>query len=130
MHSGLIAELGRYKMQHPRSRDPEALLSPGWKLGGVAEIDYTRVLDVGSFRRNYFRPTLRALGLPEMRVHDLRHTAASLWLAAEFKPYEVSRWLGHASITTADAIYTHLFPNDYTDHVARFHRVTSMASQG
>jgi integrase len=120
MHSGLIAELRRYKMQHPRSGDPEALLWPGRKLGGVAEIDYTRVLDVGSFRRNYFRPTLRALGLQEMRVHDLRHTAASLWLAAGFKPYEVSRWLGHASITTTDAIYTHIYPSDYAHHVTKF----------
>ncbi len=116
----LIAELRRYRMLHPRSGDPDALLWPGRKVGGVAEVDYSRVLDVGSFRRNYFRPALRALGLQEMRVHDLRHTAASLWLAAGFEPYKVSRWLGHASITTTDTIYAHLYPSDYSQHVAQF----------
>ena len=46
-------------------------------------------------RRNYFRPTLRALGFREMRVHDLRHTAASLWLATGFEPHKVAQiWLG------------------------------------
>jgi integrase len=43
-----------------------------------------------------------------------------LWLAAGFKPYEVSRWLGHASVTTTDSIYAHLYPSDYTAHVTRF----------
>ncbi len=55
-----------------------------------------------------------------MPVHDLRNTAASLWLAAGFKPYDVSSWLGHAKITTADSIYAHLYPSDYIEHVARF----------
>jgi integrase len=110
MHSGLIAALKAYKMTHPKSGDGEALFWPGRAVGGMHTLDYSRVLDVGSFRRNYFRPALRAVKLPEMRVHDLRHTAASLWLAAGFKPYEVSRWLGHASVTTTDAIYAHLYP--------------------
>jgi integrase len=70
-------------------------------------------------RRNYFRPALRVLGLQEMRVHDLRHTAASLWLAAGFEPYKVSRWLGQANLSTTD-MYSHLYPGDYSHHVARF----------
>lgn len=35
-----------------------------------------------------------------MRLHDLRHAFTSLMLAATFKPYEVSRWMGHGSVTT------------------------------
>lgn len=53
-------------------------------------------------------------------MHDLRHTAASLWLAAGFPPYQVSRWLGHANVVTTDTVYSHLYPIDYTSHVARF----------
>jgi integrase len=75
---------------------------------------------MGSFRRNYLQDALTNAGLPAMRFHDLRHTAASLWLAAGFKPYEVSRWLGHANVSTTDSIYAHLYPSDYTQHVARF----------
>ena len=116
---GLIAELRRLMMTHPKSGEPDALFWPGRGLGSHA-LDYDGVLDVGSFRRNYFRPALRELGLPEMRFHDLRHTAASLWLAAGFSTWQVSRRLGHANTNTTDAIYAHLYPSDYSDDVARF----------
>ena len=114
MHSGLIADLRRYRMSHPLSGDSDAPLWPGRKLGSHV-LNYDHLLNAGSFR-----PALRALGMPDMRVRDLRHTAAYLWLAAEFKPYEVSQWLGHANVTTTDSIYAHLYPSDYTEHVARF----------
>lgn len=111
VESGLIRERRRYKMAHPCSGEPDALLWPGRTIGSHA-VNYDRILDVGSYRRNYFRPALKALGMPDMRVHDLRHTAASLWLAAGAKPYEVSRWLGHANINTTDTIYAHMYPSD------------------
>jgi hypothetical protein len=38
-----------------------------------------------------------AAGVPGFRVHDLRHTAASVWLAAGADPKVVQRVLGHAS---------------------------------
>jgi hypothetical protein len=40
-----------------------------------------------------------AAGVPTVRVHDLRHTAASLWLAAGADPIVVQRVLGHATAT-------------------------------
>lgn len=58
--------------------------------------------------------------MPEMRFHDLRHTYASLMLAAGFQPYEVSRWMGHASLVTTDTIYSHLYVSNYATHVERF----------
>ncbi|WP_285037044.1 tyrosine-type recombinase/integrase [Plantibacter sp. ME-Dv--P-095] len=106
-----------------RSGDGDSLLWPGRNVGSHV-LNYAHILDVGSFRRNYSRSALRALGMPDMRVHDLHHTAASPWLAAGLKPYEVSRWLGHANITTTDSIYAHLYPSDYTEHVARFDAFT------
>lgn len=87
---------------------------------GSHAVDYGGVLDVGSFRRNSFRPALREVGLPDMRFHDLRHTAASLWLAAGFSSWSVSRRLGHANTNTTDAIYAYLYPSDYSDDLARF----------
>ena len=35
---------------------------------------------------------------PGRRIHDLRHTAACLWLARGVDPVAVQAWLGHASI--------------------------------
>lgn len=46
-------------------------------------------------------------GLPHIRVHDLRHTAASL-LAAKATPKQVQEFLGHSDISTTMDIYTHL----------------------
>jgi integrase-like protein len=44
-----------------------------------------------------------AVGMPGFRVHDLRHTAASVWLAAGADPKVVQRVLGHATAAmTAD----------------------------
>lgn len=115
----LLVELKALKMQHPRSGDPDALFWPG-RAPGSHRVDFDRVWDVATFRRNYFKPALISADLPAIRVHDLRHTAASLWLAAGFPPYQVSRWLGHASVVTTDTIYSHLYPADYTQHIARF----------
>lgn len=115
----LIADLKSCKMQHPHSGDGDALFWPGRTPGSHA-VDFSRVWDVASFRRNYFKPALAAAGLQTMRVHDLRHTAASLWLAAGFPPYRVSRWLGHASVVTTDTIYAHLYPIDYAQHIEQF----------
>ncbi|PPG51798.1 hypothetical protein C5C41_10770 [Rathayibacter sp. AY1E9] len=56
MHSGLIRDLRRYLLQHPHSGDPSALFRPGRAVGGKHAPDYSRVMDIASFRRNYFRP--------------------------------------------------------------------------
>lgn len=115
----LVSHLREFLFAHPRRSDPDALLWPG-RVPGSHLVDFGRVLDIGSLRRNYLRPALRAEGLPEMRFHDLRHTFASLMLAAGFPPYEVSRWLGHANLATTDSIYAHLYPSDYASHVEQF----------
>jgi hypothetical protein len=67
------------------------------------------------------RPLLPQLGLPpKMRWHDLRHTDASLVLAAGIPPYTLSRWMGHVSLVTTDAVYSHLYPSDYSAGIAQF----------
>jgi integrase len=112
---------------HVEVRQTLARIGGEWKIStpksarssrNVPLVD--RVLDTGSVLRNYLRPAVEAEGLPQMRLHDLRHTFASLMLAAGFPPYEVSRWLGHANLATTDSIYAHLYPSDYSAHVDRF----------
>lgn len=49
-------------------------------------------------------------GLPRIRLHDLRHTSASIGLAAGETLLEVSRRLGHSSITVTADIYSHVSP--------------------
>ncbi len=50
----------------------------------------------------------KAIGMPSLRVHDLRHTAAPVWLAAGADPKVVQRILGHASAAMTMDVYGHL----------------------
>lgn len=52
----------------------------------------------------------KAAGLPRIRFHDLRHTHATLALAAGVHPKVVSERLGHASITITLDTYSHAIP--------------------
>ena len=49
-----------------------------------------------------------AVGVPGFRVHDLRHTAASVWLAARADPKVVQRVLGHATAAMTMDLYGHM----------------------
>lgn len=53
-----------------------------------------------------------AIGKPKLRVHDLRHTCASIWLGAGADPKVVQRILGHASATMTMDLYGHLIDHN------------------
>jgi len=57
-----------------------------------------------------FKELLRQTGLPELRFHDLRHTAASLMLNHGVPAIVVSKRLGHAKVSITLDIYGHLMP--------------------
>ena len=50
-------------------------------------------------------------GLPKIRVHDLRHSHASLLINKGQNIIIVSKRLGHSDITQTLNTYTHLMPN-------------------
>lgn len=58
-----------------------------------------------------FKQELRNAGLPEIRFHDLRHTAASIMLNHNIPPIVVSRRLGHAKPSITLDVYGHLIPS-------------------
>ncbi|NQW19491.1 MAG: site-specific integrase [Chloroflexi bacterium] len=61
--------------------------------------------------RNHFRPILKDLDIPvEMRIHDLRHTYATLALQAGANPSDVAGSMGHSSVRTTLTIYAHTLP--------------------
>jgi integrase len=57
-----------------------------------------------------FKKLLQEAGLPSIRFHDLRHTAASLMLNHNIPPIVVSRQLGHARASITLDIYGHRVP--------------------
>lgn len=61
--------------------------------------------------RKSFYPILERARLPRIRFHDLRHTAASLLLAAGENPKIVQEMLGHSSISMTLDRYSHVIPS-------------------
>jgi integrase len=51
-----------------------------------------------------------AAGLPRLRFHDLRHTAATLLLEANVNTKVVSEMLGHSEISVTMDLYQHVTP--------------------
>lgn len=66
--------------------------------------DYRRLSDI----QDKLNKLTRYLGIKKIRVHDLRHTHASLLFASGANYKEVQDRLGHAKISTTMNIYTHI----------------------
>ncbi|MPZ59795.1 MAG: tyrosine-type recombinase/integrase [Propionibacteriales bacterium] len=60
-----------------------------------------------------------SIGRKKFRVHDLRHTCASLWLAAGADPKVVQRILGHASAAMTMDLYGHLVDHNLWEAAKR-----------
>ena len=73
----------------------------------------------GRSGRNWYNSALAKANLRQMRIHDLRHTAASLAVHAGANVKEVQRMLGHRSAAVTLDIYTDLFDEDFEDLIGR-----------
>lgn len=61
--------------------------------------------------RAWFRPLLVKAGLPPIRIHDLRHSYASIALARGLHPKVVQEALGHSTIAVTLDLYSHVVPS-------------------
>lgn len=118
---------------HPRAHDPGAPLWPGSRPGGSGSgrdgrfttaqasgsVDFGQPWEPGTFLRRRFRPATLSVGLGSVRLHDLRHTFASLAASRGVPSPQVAEWLGHSDDVITRQIYTHLFATDTALNVAR-----------
>jgi integrase len=51
------------------------------------------------------------LNLPPVHIHDLRHTASTLWQSLGISEKVAQSWLGHTSLEMTRNVYTHLLPS-------------------
>jgi integrase len=70
------------------------------------------VLRNTNWRRCAFAPAVARANLTPLRVHDLRHTAASLSIHAGASVKAVQAQLGHASATMTLDRYGHIWPDE------------------
>jgi integrase len=88
--------------------------SDGYSWPAVAELIFTtptgRPIHSDKLAKR-FKAILRQVGLPAIRLYDLRHTAATLALSAGVPPKVVAEQLGHASAAFTLDVYSHLLPH-------------------
>lgn len=75
---------------------------------------------------NYFKTHAKAANLPLIRLHDLRHSHASLLINNGASALLVSERLGHENVTTTLDIYSHLFPSKQSEIVEKLAEVWPM----
>ena len=61
----------------------------------------------------------KASGVKRIRVHDLRHSHASLLIEKGFSPLLIAQRLGHESVSTTLNVYSHLWPNKEQEMIAK-----------
>ncbi len=102
-----VAVLQRHR-QRQLERRVKAL---AWEDNGfVFANEVGRPMTPQNLTQRSFQPLLERAGLPRMRFHDLRHTAATLLLAQGVHPKVVQEMLGHASIALTLDTYSHVVP--------------------
>jgi integrase len=103
-------ELLRHQYTDQRYPDSRARTGPGWRRGRPM---FTYA-DGRPIRPEYlthrFRQICKELGLPPIRLHDLRHCAATLALASHADLKVIQQMLPHSSIVTTADTYTSVLP--------------------
>lgn len=103
----ILEELGRYK---ERQYKPEPL-------------DHLFSISVNVLTNNFRIMAKRVEGLPRIRLHDLRHSHASMLIDMGFSPQAVADRLGHTDTTMVMKVYGHMFPARRSEIAARLDEV-------
>jgi integrase len=117
-----LTPLAIQALKRHRLRQNEARLAAGdaWdQQGWIFCNSVGRPLDAGNMIRRSFRPILQKAGLPIIRFHDLRHSAASLLLSLDVHPKIVQELLGHSQISLTLDTYSHVLPSLQAEAVNR-----------
>lgn len=68
-------------------------------------------------------------GVKKIRVHDVRHSYASLLIELGFSPLLISERLGHENVETTLETYTHLYPDKMEQVAADLDRQAASKSE-
>jgi integrase len=99
------------KRHQERQQEHKAKVGTTWKDSG-----YVFCNSVGNFYHESnltvrYKRLLQRAGLPEIRFHDLRHSAATILLSMGVNPKVVQELLGHSSFVTTMNTYAHVLPS-------------------
>jgi integrase len=133
----LATRMAAYLAEHPAADTPTAVLWPSRGPGNGTrkpQLDWSAPLDLNGLQAKIIRPALEAIGLPAsqpastaedgtvlpatkgVRLRDLRHTAAVLWLTNGVHFIQVAKWLGHSSYVLTLTTYADYIPEQETEN--------------
>jgi integrase len=124
MSNGLAAVLENYLTQRKREAlekgwgdPPEWLFYQDGKhtseqIGDktIKKIERGKLIDINNLRNRVFYKALEKAKLRRVRIHDLRHTYATLRISKGDNIVDVSKQLGHSSVKITLDTYTHWMP--------------------
>jgi integrase len=119
LHSSLTEVLKRRKAEQAGER---LLAGSAWEDHGLV---FTTALGTPIHPRNLsrdFHLAVREAGVPSIRLHDLRHTAATLALTGGAHPKQVQEMLGHARVAITLDVYSHVSEQMHAEAADRIGR--------
>jgi integrase len=117
LSSTAVAALGRHRVLQAAER-----LQAGerWEdLDLVFPNRVGRIQEATTLLQEEFYPLLERAGLPRIRFHDLRHTAATLMLSRGVHPKVASDVLGHSTVGITLDLYSHVSDAMHRDAARR-----------
>lgn len=93
-----------------RQQEHQTKIGPAWKNSGYVFCNTRGGFYEDSSLAKRYKQLLKREDLPEIRFHDLRHSAATILISMGVNPKVVQELLGHASIVTTLNIYAHVLP--------------------
>jgi integrase len=110
-----LKQLKEFQTKHPVV-DPEE-----WPeaVDLIFITEFGRPVNVNSLVYKHFKPIIKRAGLPNIRLYDLRHTAATLALTVGVSPKIVSEQLGHTSAAFTLDVYSHVLRHMQDDAAAK-----------
>jgi len=128
----IIAPFVLEALRQHRVRQLEAKLKAGasWQ-----EHDYVFCTSIGTHLHpdrdvlSQLKALLKKANLPDVRFHDLRHSAATLLLSEGVHPKVVQELLGHSNISMTMDVYSHVLPSMQQDAISKLNETLGKYEQ-
>lgn len=107
------------RAHHTRQQQEAQMAGKRWVYTGFVFTNLSGKPIEPRYMSRHFIEVCEQAGLPRKRLHDLRHSAASLMYAQGTPLKTIAAILGHSSTRVTDEIYTHLFIEEHRDAAKR-----------
>ena len=84
---------------------------------------------IATYKQGVFKALLKKANLPDIRFHDLRHSAATLLLSMGTHPKVVQELLGHSQISMTMDIFSHVMPTMQKEAMTKLNETLQQKSQ-